>query len=82
MDNSEIEKLTKQMKIANRQNLWWYGFWRGVMSGLGATLGVAVILVLLVYIAKKVHYVPLVGDKLNNVLTPITDQLQKNGTVR
>lgn len=49
------------------KELIWRAFLVGLLSGLGATVGVAVILAVLGLIVKKLGGIPVIGDWLNNV---------------
>lgn len=82
MDNegkNSTERLAEAMERAN--NLW-HTFGKGIVFGLGSTLGVAIIIVILVYVLKQAQFVPWVGGKLETFLTPIAEQLQKTGAVK
>lgn len=57
-----IEKVYTQPK-----RMMWRSFLMGLLSGLGATLGVAIVLTLLGYLIHAVGGLPVVGDWLTNV---------------
>lgn len=78
-DKSEIERLAEAMERAN--NLW-HTFGKGIMFGLGSTLGVAIIIIVLVYVLKQAQFVPWFGDKIKDFVAPIVDQLQQNSAIR
>lgn len=84
MDNekSETEKLTETLKISNRQNNLWHTFGKGIVFGLGSTLGVAIIIVVLVYVLKQAQFVPWFGDKVKDFVEPIVNQLQQKSAIR
>jgi len=54
-------------KLVKRQSLP-YRFLAGLMYGLGATLGVALIFALIGFILSKLQVIPIVGGFLSNIL--------------
>lgn len=47
--------------------LMWRGFLIGLASGLGATIGVAIVLALSGFILRELGGLPVVGDWLNSI---------------
>ncbi len=56
------------------KDILWHNFLGGIAWGLGATVGVAVILALVGFFISKVNYVPIVG----NVVSEIVQFVEKN----
>ena len=73
MDEKESQKLISQLvyaidKAYHRTGyLMWRSFLTGLMSGLGATVGVAIVLTLLGVIIKQFGGLPIVGSWLDYV---------------
>lgn len=67
-----IESLTHAVQRWNYLNTAWPSFWRGVMVGLGATLGVAAILWLAGWVLGRLYFIPGI-DRVTNVIENVTD---------
>ncbi len=77
----DLERTTKRLVTAldivyNRPGiLFWRGFIRGVGQGLGATIGVAVILLFLSWLLRQLGGIPALADWVNefNKTLPINN---------
>lgn len=76
--NANIEKLTETTEKLVRRSSLWYGFWHGILVGIGSTLGVVIILTVVIYFLNKLILVPVLGPKIKDVL----DLLEQAKTVR
>ncbi|MBI2263393.1 hypothetical protein HY373_00780 [Candidatus Berkelbacteria bacterium] len=64
-----IEKLTLATEKLVRRTSLWYGFWHGILVGIGSTLGVVIILTVAIYFLNKLVFVPVLGPKLQQILS-------------
>ncbi len=64
-----LEALTRAIKTTygTTRLLLWRSFLAGLFSGLGATLGVAIVLALLAYLIRHLGGLPVIGDWLNQL---------------
>lgn len=60
-NNELLEKLVKKQTLP-------YRFLAGLLYGLGATLGVAVIFAIFGFIVSKIQVAPIIGDFLSSIL--------------
>jgi len=49
------------------RQLMWRSFLMGLLSGLGATVGVAIVIALLGFLIRELGGLPVIGDWLNDV---------------
>lgn len=70
-DKEKADKLDQLVNIIDKTyhhpgNLMWRSFVSGLLSGLGATIGVAVVLTLLGYLLRHLGGLPVIGQWLND----------------
>lgn len=53
-----IERLSRAIDLLNRRQTLWFGFWHGLVVGIGSTVGVAIILSLAVWILNWLDFIP------------------------
>jgi hypothetical protein len=62
---SLIEKLDSNNKLLKKNldaNKWYRVFGRGIIAGLGATIGVAIIISALAYVLNRFEFNPAIGS--------------------
>ena len=62
---AETNKLLK--KILKRKSLW-YAFLNGLMNGLGATVGLAIVLAIGAYLLQSLPITQWIGDWLSEII--------------
>lgn len=82
MDNEGKNPTERLAEAMERTNNLWHTFGKGIMFGLGSTLGVAIIIIVLVYVLKQAQFVPWFGDKIKNFVEPIVNQLQQKSPLK
>lgn len=68
MTDDQIDQLTDTIERLNRHQRLWPSFMRGVMSGLGATIGVAIVFALLGFLLQQLAVFPALRDEIQSVL--------------
>lgn len=53
-----IDRLTKAIELLNRRLTLWYGFWHGLLAGIGSTVGVAAVLYLIYWVLAALDFLP------------------------
>ncbi len=74
-DNA-TEKLAKELHRTNRLLGKKQAFYRGMISGLGASIGATLILALLLWIFSQLEYIPVIGT----IIKPANEVLKNNVT--
>ena len=87
-DEKQIVRALKSLHFAEYVDFirspwktFWFGFLKGTGIGLGALVGVAIVLSILAYIISFLWDLPVIGDLLNRVeqLEQITKILESQG---
>lgn len=69
--DSELKLLTKQITVSNeinrKQISLWRVFLRGIIGGLGSTVGLVIILTFAVWILNYLKLVPFIGDFVDKI---------------
>jgi hypothetical protein len=60
----------------SRKEIMWNNFLGGISWGLGATIGVSVILAMLGFIVSKLDLVPVIGTFVSNIMDFVTKNNQ------
>lgn len=71
-DEEKVKKFDQLVTVIEKTyhhpgSLMWRSWLVGLMSGLGATLGVAIILAILGFLLRELGGLPVIGDWLNDV---------------
>lgn len=66
--DDQTTELVKAIETLNRHQRLWPSFMRGVMSGLGATIGVAIVFALLGFLLQQLAVFPALRDEIQSVL--------------
>ncbi|MBI4032489.1 hypothetical protein HY374_02165 [Candidatus Berkelbacteria bacterium] len=72
----EHDELRDLARTLRRENSWPRRVWAGVMFGIGATIGVAVILYVAVLLARQFQHLPLVGQYFGKVTPTLEKALE------
>ncbi|MBI2589601.1 hypothetical protein HYW32_01020 [Candidatus Berkelbacteria bacterium] len=81
MTDTKIEKQFEEIqttlrKMSRRENSWRLIIWRGILFGIGSTLGAVIILYSLLIILQKLEVLPGVGTIFQRI-TPLIEQSLK-----
>lgn len=65
--DQRLVDLTRAIQVAygSKKYLFWRSFLAGLFSGLGATIGVAIVLAAIAYLVRHLGGLPVIGDWLN-----------------
>jgi len=73
-----IERLTQAIERLNRRSSLWYGFWHGLLSGIGSTVGVVIILYGAAWLLAQLDFIPGL-DRFSGMIQNILSQRAGNG---
>lgn len=74
MDQQEKDKILDRLAFSvekaynNPGKLMWRGFLIGLASGVGGTIGVAIIIILLTIMTRQLGGIPVIGEALRDLL--------------
>lgn len=72
--DNQITKLINAIEKLNKHHGLWLSFLRGMVGGLGATLGVGIVLGLLGYVLQQLAVVPAFKESVETLLPRIQDR--------
>lgn len=67
--HTNLEKTNILLKQYLKSIAWYRMFGRGILAGLGGTVGLAILLWFVVYIMNKLQYLPYMGNFIENFNT-------------
>lgn len=73
-NHDQIDELTKTIRKANQLQGLWPTFLRGMVGGLGATLGVGIVLGLVGFLLQQLAVVPVLKNSIESVLPKIQEK--------
>jgi anti-sigma-K factor RskA len=76
-DQTQISELTEAIEKLNKHHGLWRSFWRGVVSALGATVGVAIVFGLLGFLLQQLSVFPALQDEVRSLLTNVSQINQR-----
>ncbi|MEK7461139.1 MAG: DUF5665 domain-containing protein [Patescibacteria group bacterium] len=53
-----LERLTRAIDLLNRRQTLWFGFWHGLVVGIGSTVGVTIILSVVAWVLARLDFIP------------------------
>ena len=77
MDDEKIEGQTKYMQVvASKKQIIWRNFLGGISWSFGAFLGIILIGAIIGLVASKIHFVPVIGNWLGDIIKVATRDLK------
>lgn len=74
-DRELLEEIYSLLRKINRKDKWYSVVGRGILFALASTVGFVLLIIIFLWLAQHLGFVPFFGDYLRDTIVPILEEI-------